>query len=76
MTACAPNATAAAVETSSAAAAAAKTAHGRVFGLAANSIFLFADAVLFPDVNLVPLRHLSSLAAIAVLLYGFVWEAE
>ena len=45
-------------------------------GLAANSIFLFADAVLFPDVNLVPLRHLSSLAAIAVLLYGFVWEAE
>ena len=45
-------------------------------GLAANSIFLFADAVLFPAANLVPLRHLSSLAAIAILLYGFVWEAE
>jgi hypothetical protein len=45
-------------------------------GLAANNLFLFADAVVFPGIQLLSLRHLSSLAAIAVLLYGFVWESE
>jgi hypothetical protein len=45
-------------------------------GLAANNLFLFADAVLFQNIDLRPLRHLSSLAAIAILVYGFVWEAE
>jgi hypothetical protein len=45
-------------------------------GLAANNLFLFVDAVVLPGVDLRSLRHLSSLAAIAVLVYGFVWEAE
>ena len=45
-------------------------------GLAANNLFLFVDAVVLPTVDLRALRHLSSLAAIAVLVYGFVWEAE
>jgi hypothetical protein len=45
-------------------------------GLALSNMFLFADGLLVPDLDLLPLRHLSTLAAIAVLIYGFVWEAE
>jgi hypothetical protein len=45
-------------------------------GLAANNFFLFFDVVVLPDVDLLPLRYLSTLAATAVLLYGLVWEAE
>jgi hypothetical protein len=45
-------------------------------GLAANNLFLFVDLVMLPMVDLLPLRHLSTLAAIAVLLYGFIWETE
>jgi len=45
-------------------------------GLAISNLFLFVDVLLVPDLDLLPLRHLSTLAAIAVLIYGFVWEAE
>jgi hypothetical protein len=44
--------------------------------LALNNLFLVADMVIFPDVDLWLLRPLAALAAIGVLLYGFVWEAE
>jgi len=44
--------------------------------LAFNNLFLSLDVLFFPDVHLVPLRHLSSLVAIVILLYGFVWESE
>jgi hypothetical protein len=44
--------------------------------LALNNLFLVADMVIFPDVDLWLLRPLAGLGAIAVLLYGFVWEAE
>jgi hypothetical protein len=44
--------------------------------LTVSNLFLFVDVVVFPDINLLPLRHLSTLAAIAVLIYGFVWETE
>jgi hypothetical protein len=44
--------------------------------LALNNLFLVADMVVFPSVDLWLLRPLAALAAIAVLLYGFVWEAE
>jgi hypothetical protein len=45
-------------------------------GLAGSNLFLFLDLVILPDLNLQPLRHLFSLAGLAVLLYGFVWESE
>lgn len=51
------------------------TALGFVF-LAVNNLFLVADMVLFPDIELWPGRLFPSLAAVAVLLYGFIWEAE
>jgi hypothetical protein len=44
--------------------------------LALNNLFLVADMVIFPDVDLWLLRPVAALAAIVVLLYGFVWEAE
>jgi hypothetical protein len=51
------------------------TATAFVF-LAINNLFLVADLVLFPTVDLWPYRQAASLAAVAVLIYGFVWEAQ
>jgi hypothetical protein len=45
---------------------------GFVF-LSANNVFLLLDVVVFPDVYFLIWRNLASLAAIAVLLYGFIW---
>ncbi|HVO16752.1 MAG TPA: DUF5985 family protein [Alphaproteobacteria bacterium] len=44
--------------------------------LAANNLSLVADLLVFPEVNLLWLRQLSSLGAVVVLVYGFVWEAD
>lgn len=44
--------------------------------LAANNLLLLVDLVFLPKVNLLAFRQLSSLAAIAVLLYGFIFETE
>ncbi|MCR5878545.1 DUF5985 family protein [Phenylobacterium sp. J367] len=44
--------------------------------LALNNLFLVADKLIFPDVYLTPARQLTSGLALAVLLYGFVWETE
>jgi hypothetical protein len=51
------------------------SAIGFVF-LSANNIFLVLDLVVFPDIDFLIWRNLSALAAIAVLLYGFIWEAD
>jgi hypothetical protein len=45
-------------------------------GLAFNNLFLYLDLIVLPDINLAPARHLSTLSALAVLLYGFIWEAD
>lgn len=44
--------------------------------LAANNLFVVFDLVLFPSIDFLPLRYLSSLAAISVLLWGFIWETD
>lgn len=44
--------------------------------LAVNNLLLVVDLMVLPDVNLAPLRYASSLGAVAVLLYGFIWEVE
>ncbi len=51
------------------------TALGFAF-LAVNNLFLVADMVLLPTVDLWFCRQAASVAAVAVLLYGFIWEAE
>lgn len=44
--------------------------------LALNNLFLVADMVVFPDVELRPWRQITAFAAIGVLLFGFIREAE
>ena len=44
--------------------------------LAVNNLLVVADLLVLPQVNLLPLRHLASLAAVSVLLFGFIWEAD
>jgi hypothetical protein len=46
-------------------------------GLALNNLLLFIDVVVLPSsMDLLPLRQLTALGAIGVLLYGFIWESE
>jgi len=44
--------------------------------LALNNLALVADLVVFPSVDLWIWRQAAAAAAIAVLIYGFVWEVE
>ncbi len=44
--------------------------------LALNNLLVVADLVVFPSVDLILVRRLSSLAAVSSLLYGFVWKTE
>jgi hypothetical protein len=46
-------------------------------GLALNNFLLFVDVVLLPStIDLLPLRQLTAIGAVSVLLYGFIWESE
>lgn len=44
--------------------------------LALNNLVVFIDLLILPDVNLALLRLSFSLAAVTVLLFGFVWDLE
>jgi hypothetical protein len=44
--------------------------------LTLNNLFVFLDIVILPQANLLPFRQIASLAAVSVLLYGFIWEAD
>ena len=44
--------------------------------LALNNLFVVADMIMLPHADLTIFRQLNMLAAIAVLLSGFIWEAE
>ena len=45
--------------------------------LAVNNFFLFADTTLTPpDTDLRPLRVISGVLAVSVLIFGLIWEAE
>jgi hypothetical protein len=44
--------------------------------LAVNNLLVFIDLILLPGTDLALLRSLTALSAVAVLLYGFVWEVE
>ena len=47
------------------------------FGLlAANNLVVVVDMLLLPELDLRLLRHAFALAAIMVLLFGFIWEGE
>jgi hypothetical protein len=42
--------------------------------LALNNLVVAADVLLLPEIDLTFLRLLTSLLAVGVLLYGFIWE--
>lgn len=44
--------------------------------LAVNNLLVVVDLLVLPQVNLLPLRHVTSLAAVSLLLVGFIWEAD
>jgi len=44
--------------------------------LALNNLLLVTDLLLIPDIDLSLARKLTLLAAVGVLLVGFIWEAE
>jgi hypothetical protein len=44
--------------------------------LALNNLVVFIDLLVLPDVDLALLRLCFSLAAVSVLLFGFVWDLE
>lgn len=44
--------------------------------LAANNLLLIVDMLVLPDVDLRLGRLLLSLAAVSVLLFGFIWDLE
>ena len=45
-------------------------------GLAVNNALVFVDLVLVPQVDLSLARNAAALVAMAVLVYGLVWDAE
>ena len=44
--------------------------------LSLNNILLFLDLAVYPTADLRMWRHLTALAGMMFLLYGFIWEAE
>lgn len=44
--------------------------------LALNNLLVVLDMVVLHDVNLSVVRQLTSLAAVGVLIYGFIWEVD
>jgi len=44
--------------------------------LALNNLLVFIDIIVLPQVDLLPFRQVSSFAAVVILLYGFIWEAD
>jgi hypothetical protein len=41
-----------------------------------NNLFLVLDKVVFPDVDLLPVRLVSALVAMLLLIYGLIYEKE
>jgi hypothetical protein len=44
--------------------------------LALNNFLVVIDLLILPSVDFVPFRHLAALAAVSVLLFGFIWETQ
>ncbi len=45
-------------------------------GLTLNNVLLIADKLIFPTVDLAPARMTSAFVAMAILIYGLVWDSE
>lgn len=45
-------------------------------GLTINNLLLFCDRIVFPDIDLLLLRQISTALSLGVLIYGLIWDAE
>jgi len=45
-------------------------------GLTANNVLLFMDKIILPSMDLSLVRILTALAALGVLLFGLIWDAQ
>jgi hypothetical protein len=45
-------------------------------GLTLNNLVLFADLVVWPDVNMALARNLITFVSMVLLVFGLVWEME
>ena len=43
-------------------------------GLALNNILLFVDLIVVPQIDLLPARNVAALLALAVMLFGLIWD--
>jgi Family of unknown function (DUF5985) len=46
------------------------------YGLALSNLLVFLDLVVFPEVDLYPLRLVTAAIAMLILLYGLIWEGD
>ena len=44
--------------------------------LALNNLLLFLDLVIFPAVDLTPLRDLTGVFGVGILVVGLIWDAD
>jgi hypothetical protein len=44
--------------------------------LALNNLILVIDVLVLPAVDLIPFRQIASFSAVAILLFGFIWDAD
>lgn len=44
--------------------------------LALNNLLVILDLLILPDLDFRLLRHLTALAGVGVLLFGFIWDSE
>ena len=45
-------------------------------GLTLSNLLVFVDLIIFPQIDLYPLRLISAALSMLLLLYGLVWEGE
>lgn len=45
-------------------------------GMTANNLLLVFDKLVFPDLDLLPARQISALAAVLLLVYGLIYEKD
>jgi hypothetical protein len=44
--------------------------------LTVNNLFVVIDVLVLPRNDFTPLRQLASLSAVAILLFGFIWDSD
>lgn len=46
------------------------------FGLTVSNALIYVDVVMYPGVDLMPLRHIAGSISMLLLVFGLIWEGE